>query len=326
MGLPGCRHRRARSALFGVVAAIAGLALLAACGEVAGTRVVGGDPSRGAQAITSYGCSGCHTIPGIRGAQGVVGPPLDFWADRVYIAGLLRNETDNLIRWIQDPQSILPGGAMPNMGVSEADARDIAAYLYTLRKDTSPLRADEPAFPGGVWSKGRGVDQPVPVSHAWHSGDLGLDCRYCHTAVETSSYAGIPATEICMNCHGALQAYDQLLLPVHESFRTGEPLAWKRVNDIADFAYFHHAAHLHKGVPCVACHGRVDEMTAIEPTHNLSMSWCLRCHRDPAPHLRPRELVFSMDWEPSPDQLTVGRQIVEEYQVEEKISCSICHR
>jgi cytochrome c2 len=320
------RHWPWRSAVFAVAAALVGLAMLAGCREVADNPVAGGDPARGAEVMAQYGCPGCHTIPGIRNAEGVVGPPLSFWADRVYIAGLLRNDPDNLIRWIQEPQVILPGGAMPNLGISREDARDIAAYLFTLRKGRSSLRTDEPAVPGGFWRQGRGVEQPVPFSHAWHAGDLGVDCRYCHTAVEISSFAGIPATEICMNCHGALRAYEQLLQPVHDSYRTGEPIAWVRVNNIADFSYFHHAAHLDKGVPCVACHGRVDQMHALERTVNQTMSWCLRCHRDPAGHVRPREFVFVMDWQPSPDQLTVGRQAVEEYGIEEKISCSICHR
>ncbi|HSJ56223.1 MAG TPA: c-type cytochrome, partial [Anaerolineae bacterium] len=167
------------------LAAILCLSLLLACVESTGTRVVGGDPSRGRDAIERYGCPACHTIPGIPDADGVVGPPLFFWADRVYIAGLLHNEPENLVRWIQDPQSVLPGVAMPDMGVTDEDARDIAAYLYTLSKTRRSLQAREPTVPREFFGAGRGEDQPVPFSHAWHAGDLAVDCRYCHTSVET---------------------------------------------------------------------------------------------------------------------------------------------
>ncbi|MFO7697728.1 MAG: c-type cytochrome [Anaerolineae bacterium] len=309
-----------------ILALIAGLVLLSACRGEAESIVPGGDPARGAQAITRYGCPACHTIPGIRNADGVVGPPLFSWADRTYIAGLLHNDPGNLMRWVQDPQSILPGVAMPDMGVTDEDARDIAAYLFTLRRDRSPVQPDEATVPRDFFGGGRSEDQPVPFNHEWHAGDLDIDCRYCHTTVETSSYAGVPATEICVNCHAHLRAYEDLLAPVHDSYRTGEPIAWRRVNNLADFSYFDHSAHLNKGVPCVDCHGQVDQMPKIQRPYPLSMSWCLDCHREPEKHVRPREFVFVMDWEPSPDQLTVGRQIVEEYGIEEKTSCSICHR
>jgi hypothetical protein len=168
--------------------------------------------------------------------------------------------------------------------------------------------------------------QPVPFSHKHHVGDDGIDCRYCHTSVEDSSFAGIPSTKICMNCHSQIWADSQILAPVRESFRTGKSLEWTRVHNLPGFVYFDHSIHVHKGVGCVTCHGRVDQMPLMWREHSLYMEWCLECHRNPERFVRPREHVFSMDWQPPSDQLALGEKLVQQYKIETLTSCSVCHR
>lgn len=168
--------------------------------------------------------------------------------------------------------------------------------------------------------------QPVPFSHKHHVGDAGLDCRYCHQSVEHSAFAGIPATEVCMKCHSHLHADSPILAPVRESFRTGEPLEWTRVHDLPDYAYFNHSIHVAKGIGCTTCHGQVDEMPLMWRENTLHMEWCLECHREPERFVRPREEVFSMDYEPPEDQLALGKKLVEEYGIQKKTDCSVCHR
>jgi hypothetical protein len=171
--------------------------------------------------------------------------------------------------------------------------------------------------------------QPVPFSHKHHVADDGIDCRYCHTSVEESAFAGIPSTKTCMNCHSQLWVDSPILEPVRESFRTGTSLEWIRVHNLPGFVYFNHSIHINKGVGCVTCHGRVDQMPLIWKVNTLYMDWCLECHRAPERFVRPREFVFSMDWQPSEDQLTLGRKLVKQYKIqgpEVLTSCSTCHR
>ncbi len=171
--------------------------------------------------------------------------------------------------------------------------------------------------------------QPIPFSHAHHVGGLGIDCRYCHSTVETAAYAGMPATEICMNCHKQIWSDSSMLEPVRASFRTGQPLHWNRVYDLPGFAYFDHSIHVHKGVGCVTCHGRVDQMPLLWRENTLYMNWCLDCHRDPSRYVRPRERVFDLAWQPAEDQATLGRRLVKEYAImdtRELTSCYVCHR
>src|SRR5216684_5033101 len=156
------------------------------------------------------------------------------------------------------------------------------------------------------------VDQPVPFSHEHHVGGLGIDCRYCHTSVETSSFANIPPTKTCMNCHSQIWNSSPTLEPVRESFRTDRSIAWTRVHDLPDFAYFNHSIHVNKGVGCETCHGRVDKMPLTWQKASLQMEWCLNCHRHPEQYVRPREAVFEMGYEPPVDQETLGRQLVKE--------------
>jgi hypothetical protein len=171
--------------------------------------------------------------------------------------------------------------------------------------------------------------QPVPFSHEHHAGQLGIDCRYCHTSVEHSPFAGMPATKVCMNCHQEIWAGADMLAPVRESYRTGRPLEWQRVHNLPRFVYFDHSIHVAKGVGCVECHGRVDQMPLVYQEHTLLMEWCLDCHRNPAPRLRPREAVFDMAWTRPADRPDLGQWLKEHYGVKgehELTSCSVCHR
>jgi Cytochrome c7 and related cytochrome c len=168
--------------------------------------------------------------------------------------------------------------------------------------------------------------QPVQFSHKHHVGDDGIDCRYCHTSVEESSFAGIPSTKICMNCHTQIWAESPILEPVRESFRTGKSLEWTRVHNLPGFVYFDHSIHIHKGVGCTTCHGRVDQMPLMWRENTLYMEWCLECHRNPERFVRPREQVFNMDWQPPSDQIALGQKLVREYKIAQLTSCSVCHR
>ena len=168
--------------------------------------------------------------------------------------------------------------------------------------------------------------QPIPFSHKHHVSDDGIDCRYCHTSVEDSSFAGIPPTKTCMNCHTQIWADSPTLEPVRESFRTGKSIQWTRVHNLPGFVYFNHSIHIHKGVGCSTCHGRVDQMPLMWREHSLYMKWCLECHREPERFVRPRKDIFNMEYEPPKDQLALGRRLVKEYKIQKLTSCSTCHR
>jgi len=172
-------------------------------------------------------------------------------------------------------------------------------------------------------------EQPVQFSHKHHAGDDGIDCRYCHTSVEDSSFAGIPPTKTCMNCHSQIFADSAYLEPVRESWRTGKPLQWTRVHDLPDFVYFNHSIHVNKGVGCATCHGRVDRMPLTWQAASLQMEWCLECHRHPERYLRRRDQVFDMAWEPPANQIEEGQTLVREYKILDSAhltSCETCHR
>ncbi len=168
--------------------------------------------------------------------------------------------------------------------------------------------------------------QPVPYSHALHAGQLGIDCRYCHTTVETAAFAAIPPTQTCMNCHAKVRATSPKLLLIRESYATGLPVPWVKVHDLPDFVYFNHSAHVRRGVGCVECHGRVDTMEVVTQVHRLSMGWCLDCHRDPASHLRPPELVTRMDWVAPEDPEVYGQRLMKENNIIPSTQCWTCHR
>ena len=171
--------------------------------------------------------------------------------------------------------------------------------------------------------------QSVPFSHQHHVTGLGLDCRYCHTSVETSSFAGIPPTKTCMNCHSQIWSTSPTLEPVRASFRTGTSIPWTRVYDLPDFVYFNHSIHINKGIGCESCHGRVDRMPLTWQAVSLRMEWCLDCHRQPEKYVRPRESVTTMGYHPAGDQEEIGRRLVKQYGIQDArtlTSCNTCHR
>jgi hypothetical protein len=172
-------------------------------------------------------------------------------------------------------------------------------------------------------------DQPIPFSHKHHVGDDGIDCRYCHTSVEKSAFAGLPSTQTCMTCHSQLFSDAPVLAEVRQSLSTGTPLKWNRVHDLPGYVYFNHSIHIAKGIGCSTCHGRIDEMPLTRKTQTLYMKWCLDCHRDPQKYVRPRERVFDMAWQASPDQQTEGAKLVSEYHIDTTgrlTNCGACHR
>jgi hypothetical protein len=172
--------------------------------------------------------------------------------------------------------------------------------------------------------------QEVPFSHEHHVGVLGIDCRYCHTTVENNSYAGLPPTKTCMNCHSQIWVGSDMLAPVRESYATNKSLRWQRVYNLPGYVYFDHSIHVHKGIGCTTCHGRIDEMPLTYQVPSLLMEWCLDCHRNPKPHLREQKDIFNLRW-PPPDwnQDAEGDRLAKEYDLRDThflTSCSVCHR
>lgn len=168
--------------------------------------------------------------------------------------------------------------------------------------------------------------QPVPYSHKLHVGELGLDCRYCHTGVEVSAVAMVPPTQTCMNCHTTIKPESPKLAPIRASWEQGTPVHWVRIHKVPDYAYFDHSAHLRVGVGCESCHGNVAEMEEVFLAEPLSMGWCLECHRNPDPHLRPQEEITTMGWEPPANQAELAGAIKAKYAVNPPETCSGCHR
>ncbi len=214
------------------------------------------------------------------------------------------------------------------------------------------------AFAGGVLFYGTMPEvmytgyqpkQPVPFSHKLHAGELKMDCRYCHYTVDQAAHAAVPATNTCGNCHNASQNPDGTLAktvvhpnspklqPIRESLasigtESPKSVEWERIHDLADYVYFNHSAHVNKGVGCVECHGRIDKMEKVYQHESLAMSWCLDCHRNPEPHLRPLDQITNMGWEPDGDgslderRLAVGEQVAKELNVHPNSNCTTCHR
>jgi hypothetical protein len=172
------------------------------------------------------------------------------------------------------------------------------------------------------------VAQPISFSHKHHVGDVGIDCRYCHTSVEKSAFAGMPSTSICLTCHSQLFVDSPALAALHDSARNGRPIRWTRVHDLPDFVYFEHDIHVNKGVACVSCHGQVDQMPLTWRTMSLDMQWCLRCHRSAPQHVRPLSQVLSMEPQ-RPLSADEVRQLVRLYRLrggDALTNCSTCHR
>ena len=172
------------------------------------------------------------------------------------------------------------------------------------------------------------VEQPIEFDHRHHAGDEQIDCRYCHWTVENSPSAGIPSTTVCVSCHAQVWNKSPYLNEVRKAFFTDQPIPWVRVHNLPDFVYFNHSIHVNKGVGCVTCHGRVDEMGAVYQQAPLTMSWCLDCHRNPAPNLRPAEAITSMTWKPPEgvDPVEYGKTLAAQYDVHSRTSCTTCHR
>ena len=170
------------------------------------------------------------------------------------------------------------------------------------------------------------VEQPVQFSHRHHVKDDGIDCRYCHTSVETSPFAGIPPTKTCMNCHSQIWSQAPILEPIRASFREDKPIRWVRVHDLPDFVYFNHSIHVKKGMGCETCHGRIDDMPLTLQENTLQMEWCVNCHRNPEKYVRPRAEIYTMGFKPPVPQSVMGPQLVKEYGIRGNTSCSTCHR
>ena len=183
------------------------------------------------------------------------------------------------------------------------------------------------SYADGYEAVGEPQAQPIPFSHKHHVGDVGLDCRFCHATVEKAAFPGMPSTQTCLGCHSQLFAHAAILAALRRSEAERKPLAWKRVHYLPDFVYFDHSIHVAKGVACVECHGRIDQMPLVWRTEKLEMGWCLSCHRDPAPRLHPREQVFSMPAEPLPE--SDARLLAESLRLMDTrrlTDCSTCHR
>jgi len=179
-------------------------------------------------------------------------------------------------------------------------------------------------------------NQPIPFSHAHHVGGLGIDCRYCHVQVEESNFAGMPPTKTCMSCHSVIWTNADMLEPVRQSWRSGQPIVWQRVHNLPGYVYFNHGIHVNKGIGCVTCHGNVDEMPLMYQRGSLQMAWCLDCHRQPERFIRPRDQVFNLHYDPRQDpqhlgetQRTLGPKLVAEYHIlprRQLEDCFTCHR
>jgi|SRR5579883_2124728 len=168
--------------------------------------------------------------------------------------------------------------------------------------------------------------QPVPFSHKHHVSQLGIDCRYCHTSVEESHFAGMPPTHTCMSCHSQIWVNSPMLEPVRASYRTDESIAWTRLHDLPNFVYFNHSIHVHKGIGCTTCHGPIDQMEIAYKSNSLYMEWCLNCHRNPERFIRPRSEIFNLHYVPAEPQETLGPKLVKEYHVQKLLDCYTCHR
>lgn len=205
-------------------------------------------------------------------------------------------------------------GLRPLLGITAVLAPTylVALFVYGASADTLQV--------------GYAPEQPIPFSHALHAGKLGMDCRYCHSTVEGADIAAIPPLATCMNCHERIQMNSPKLAPLKEAWEGGEAVRWVKVHDLPEFSYFSHAPHLKAGVSCVECHGRVDQMEVVQTTQSLSMGWCIDCHRNPEPKLRPREHVFDLGWTTTEDRNALGARLRQEYGVNPRTDCSTCHR
>ncbi len=168
--------------------------------------------------------------------------------------------------------------------------------------------------------------QPIHYSHKLHAGDLGIDCRYCHTGVESQRNAGIPPIQVCMNCHSMIGKESAALAPLREAWETGKPVQWVRVNDLPDYSYFNHSMHIRANVGCESCHGNISEMEVVKRAEPLSMGWCLDCHRDPAKHIRPANMITKFNWKATEESIQAAQKFMKEKGIRPSEDCSTCHR
>ena len=170
--------------------------------------------------------------------------------------------------------------------------------------------------------------QPVPFPHDVHAGQLGMDCRYCHSFVEVAAHSNVPNTQTCMNCHSQVQKDNPKLLPVRQSWTSGQPVEWVQIHKTPDYAYFNHSVHVNRGISCYSCHGQINHMDVVGEKQPLSMSWCLSCHREPEAHLRPEAQVFNLDWTPpaGQNQKDIGLALKKQWNVNPPENCAGCHR
>lgn len=190
----------------------------------------------------------------------------------------------------------------------------VPTFFITWARTPYSTGASEPAV------------QSVRFDHRHHTRDDGIDCRYCHSAVDRSPYAGVPPTELCMNCHSQIWSQAPLLSLVRASFFSGRPIVWERVNSVPDFVFFNHSAHVRRNVGCVSCHGRVDLMGSVYMPNAMTMRWCLDCHRAPEKYLRPADRVADMEWAAPGSQRELGLEIKAKNQIDPPTHCSGCHR
>lgn len=186
-------------------------------------------------------------------------------------------------------------------------------------------------FARSSYITGVALDRPQPVqfSHKHHTGDDGIDCRYCHTSVETSNSAGLPPTQTCMNCHQQIWSDSPYLAIVRDSYRDNKPIQWERVHDLPDYVYFNHSIHVAKGIGCSSCHGQIDNMPAVHQVNTLQMEWCLSCHRNPQNSVRPKKEIYNMSWQDSSLTAEQRQQLATDYKLRAAdmlTSCSTCHR
>lgn len=177
-----------------------------------------------------------------------------------------------------------------------------------------------------VTDVGVAKEQPVQFSHQHHYSHLGIQCAYCHHNAEVAAYAGIPPTHTCMSCHSQIWVNSPMLEPVRASYASGQSLEWNKIHDLPDYVYFNHSIHVKKGFGCSTCHGRVDQMQLAYKVNSLQMEWCLNCHRQPEKYIRPRDMIYQMDWEPPANQAELGAKLVKEYNVRNLLDCYTCHR
>jgi len=281
----------------GAAALLVVCAVAAGCGSGRYDRqaraMTGGDPARGKTALQAYGCDTCHTIPGIATADATVGPPLMQIARRTYLAGRIENTPENMTHWIRRPREIDPQTAMPDTGVSTNDARDIAAYRiarwnhcsgHTIKISNTLNRCSACGLAVVVVARSSGArafapEQPIAFSHVVHASDERLDCELCHSTARRAPFAGIAPVERCMGCHRFVIPDNPEVLKLRRYAEAAQPVPWVKVYVLPRFVHFTHEAHLRAHVDCATCHGAVERMPRVARVTELTMGWCVDCHR-----------------------------------------------